>query len=80
MGWIKLCDPAPPGFFSGAVPDPTECMSPEEERALEDANECQYCDHGRVLVYRCKDVCECGYCPDLDDCPNCMGHEPDKAA
>jgi hypothetical protein len=47
-------------------------ISPEEERALEAANECD-CDHGRVLVFRCKGHCECGMCPEVDVCPKCVG-------
>lgn len=42
----------------------------QEEKALEAANECD-CDHGRVLVFSCVDVCECGLCPDIGDCPEC---------
>ena len=36
---------------------------------------CPSCDHGRVLVFRpdcaSKGVCECGLCPEVDDCPEC---------
>ncbi len=74
MGWINLGDPAPPGFFSGAIPDPTpDGPTPEEEREMERARECQNCDHGRVLIFYCEGVCECGRCPDVGDCPECCG-------
>lgn len=57
-------------------PDPTpDGPTPEEERAMEAANECPRCDHGRVLVFQCEGVCTCGHCPDVGDCPECCGHE-----
>ena len=76
MGWINLGDPAPPGFFDGAVDTDPYYISPEQERAMEEADECKHCDHGRVLVFHCKGVCDCGYCPEIADCPECCGHEP----
>ena len=33
--------------------------------------DCPYCDRGCVLALQCDDVCTCGYCPDVDDCPEC---------
>jgi hypothetical protein len=46
-------------------PDPTEYMSPEEEREIEEANECD-CDHGRVVVFYCQTgPCMCGMCPEV---------------
>ncbi len=63
----------PQHFLPGGYPNPDPYyISPEEERALEAANECD-CDHGRVLVFRCKGHCECGLCPEVDDCPKCVG-------
>lgn len=58
-------------------PDPTPYISPEEEAQMEAAavaaRECQTCGgSGYVLAY-CAAICECGLCPDLDDCPNCVG-------
>lgn len=74
MGWINLCDPAPPGFFTLRDEDPYY-ISPEDERAMA---ECPAgCDHGRVLRFRCKSICDCGRCPEVEDCPECCGHEPD---
>ena len=74
MGWINLCDPAPPGFFDGVRDTDPYYISPKEERALEAANECpRGCDHGRALVFHCNGVCACGYCPDVEDCPECVG-------
>lgn len=32
---------------------------------------CQNCDHGRVEVFACVGVCECGLCPDIGDCQEC---------
>lgn len=32
---------------------------------------CGLCADGRVLVYRCEGPCECGLCPDVEDCPHC---------
>jgi hypothetical protein len=41
---------------------------------MEAERECQCCDgSGRVLRFHCKGVCECGRCPDVDDCPVCVG-------
>ncbi len=56
-------------------PDPTpDGPTPEEERQMEAERECQHCDgSGRVLVFYCKGVCECGRCPDVEDCPECVG-------
>jgi hypothetical protein len=40
---------------------------------------CPTCDHGRVEVFACEGVCECGMCPTVDDCPDCKGSgEADK--
>ena len=67
----------PNHFLPGGYPNPDPYyISPEEEAALEKADECQHCDHGRVLVFYCIGHCECGYCPDVEDCPECMGQEP----
>jgi hypothetical protein len=59
-------------------PDPTpDGPTPEEERETDLAGECQTCDGtGRIEVFYCKGVCECGMCPELADCPECCGHEP----
>jgi len=59
-------------------PDPTEDLTPEEERLMEDderqARECQTCGgSGVVLVYACKGLCLCGMCPEIEDCPECVG-------
>ena len=55
--------------------DPTpDGPTPEQEREMDAARECQRCDgSGRVEVFHCKGVCECGMCPELDDCPECCG-------
>lgn len=65
----------PQHFLPGGYPNPDPYyISPEEERELEAANECpRGCDHGRVLVFRCTGVCECGHCPEVEDCPECVG-------
>lgn len=57
-------------------PDPTpDGPTAEEERMMDLERECQTCDgSGRVLVYYCKGkFCECGHCPDVDDCLECVG-------
>jgi hypothetical protein len=61
-------------------PDPTpDGPTPDEEQAMDaaaaEARECQRCGgSGYVLVYFCESVCECGICPGIDDCPECVGH------
>lgn len=38
---------------------------------------CNRCDgSGRILVYHCEGVCECGGCPEAEDCPECCAAEP----
>jgi len=59
-------------------PDPTpDGPTPEEEALMDAARECQRCGgSGRVLIYHCEGIrgtCECGYCPDVGDCPECVG-------
>jgi DnaJ-class molecular chaperone len=50
-------------------PDPTPDGPTPEEEALMDS-ECKRCNgSGRVEVFGC----ECGLCPDLEDCPRCGG-------
>lgn len=79
MGYLTF-DGTRIGGFSWDVPDATpDGPTPEEERAMEEADECQYCDHGRVLVFYCEGVCACGHCPDVEDCPECCGHEPEHS-
>lgn len=60
-------------------PDPTpDGPTPEQEAQTDAERECQRCDGlGRVEVFHCKGACECGHCPDLEDCPECCGQEPD---
>ncbi len=31
------------------------------------------CSGGRILTYSCVGICECGYCPDVGECPKCKG-------
>lgn len=46
---------------------------------MDAARECQTCDgNGRVEVFVCKGVCECGMCPELEDCPECCGREANE--
>lgn len=54
-------------------PDQTEYLTPEEERQMEADRECQNCTDGRVLVFVCDGVCQCGMCPQVADCPECVG-------
>lgn len=55
-------------------PDPTEDLTPEQERAMDAASECHTCGGaGRVTVWYCAGICMCGRCPDYDDCPECCG-------
>ena len=56
-------------------PDPTpDGPTPEQEREMDEARECQHCvGHGRVEVFACKGICECGMCPQLEDCLECCG-------
>lgn len=62
-------------------PDPTEYLTPDEERRMDAERECQTCNGtGRVEVFTCKGGCNCGSCPDLEDCPECCGHELDEAS
>lgn len=67
----------PKHFLPGGYPNPDPYyISPEEEAALEVARECQRCDGiGRVEVFHCKGVCECGFCPALEECPECCGNQ-----
>lgn len=60
-------------------PDPTpDGPTPEEERRMDADRECQRCDgSGRLEVFHCKGVCECGACPDLQDCHECCGRADD---
>jgi len=56
-------------------PDPTpNGPTPEEEALMDAACECERCDGtGRVLIHVCGGICECGHCPDVSDCPECVG-------
>lgn len=47
-------------------------MTAEEEQAMELRDKCD-CDHGRVLQFSCEDRCDCGLCPEVVDCPHCVG-------
>lgn len=58
-------------------PDPTpDGPTPEEEARMDLERECQRCDGwGIVEVFRCPAACVCGHCPDLEDCPECVGKD-----
>jgi hypothetical protein len=56
-------------------PDPTpDGPTPEQEAEMDAARECSRCGgSGRIEVFLCHGVCDCGMCPDIEDCPECVG-------
>ncbi len=63
----------PTHFLPGGYPNPDPYyMTAEEEQAMELRDQCD-CDHGRVLQFSCEDRCDCGLCPEVVDCPHCVG-------